>query len=62
MDNLTLSLVVLIFFLGLFLYFATLGPQPPPSPTKIREPDSRRVPAILKCNVAVSRLLHLEQL
>lgn len=61
MDNLTLSLVVLIFFLGLFLYFATLGPQPPPSPTK-REQDSRRVPAILKCNVAVSRLLHLEQL
>ena len=28
MDNLTLSLVVLIFFLGLFLYFATLGFPP----------------------------------
>lgn len=59
MDNLTLSLVVLIFFLGLFLYFATLGfnTPPPARPEPRQAPPDRRVPAILRCNVAVSRLV-----
>jgi len=64
MDNLTLSLAVLIFFLGLFLYFATLGfnvPPPARPPEAKKEPQDRRIPAILRCNVAVSRLVHMER-
>jgi len=62
---LSLSLVVFIFFLGLFLYFATLGfrTPPPARPPEARyEPPDRKIPVILRCNVAVSRLVHLEQL
>jgi len=51
MDNLTLSLVVLIFFLGLFLYFATLGFPP--------DEGERRIPT-KRC--AVSRLFTLKAL
>lgn len=60
MDNLTLSLLVLIFFAGLFLYFATLGFHTPP-PARPKAAD-RKIPSILRCNVAVSRLVSLEQL
>ena len=66
MDALTLLLVILVFLLSLGLYFATLSPAPKPpkqehplyTPVAVRAvPPVLTVPAVLRSNVAVARLL-----
>ena len=66
MNNLTLALVITVFFLGLALYFCTLPKASKACLTKDMDEPGReeahvRVPAILRCNVAVSRLVQLER-
>lgn len=56
MDDLTLVLLVLVFFTGLVLYFATVAPPPPPPPA--RKPSTPiHIHPVLRSNVAVARLV-----
>lgn len=61
MDDLTLMLVVLVFFTGLALYFATVASArvaPPPYPPARKPAGGIHVPAVLRSNVAVAHFMN----
>ena len=62
MDSLTLSLVIIVFFSSLALYFATANSVvvAPPAPLPEKPPPvglAIKIPAVLRQNVAVTRLM-----
>ena len=56
MDSITIALVVFVFFSVMVMYFVSTPITPPPPP----QPTSAQIPAILKKNIAVARLMRLE--
>ena len=61
MDSLTLSLIIIVFLSSLALYFATASPMViPPTPLPEKPPVvalAIKIPAVLRQNVAVARLI-----
>ena len=53
MDAAELALAVLVFFAGLMLYYVSRYPSSASKP-----PEERRVPPVLRLNVAVLRFVH----
>ena len=53
MDAAALALAVLVFFAGLMLYYVSRYPSSASKP-----PEERRVPPVLRLNVAVLRFVH----
>ena len=63
MDSLTLSLLVFIFFCAMVVYFLTAqyAPAPHPPPQALHQNNfAPAMPAILKHNIAVARLMRIE--
>ena len=56
MDSLTLSLLIMVFFSVMAIYFLTANYVPAPTPKHVATP----VPDILRHNVAVARLMRIE--
>ena len=53
MDAAALALAVLVFFAGLTLYYVSRY-----APSASKPPEERRVPPVLRLNVAVRRFAH----